>query len=277
MIAHRVIDALLERRGHLAFSDAHLLTTPERRRETAEKIRLTEKFDFGPLLLEANPDHTWHLPALTRDEHEFLADGLLPLPFDTVWYEFTLGGTPTGLLVEEKAGAWLVERLDLTHQGLICDGITVRATLTEQREKFSAKVVRNELLAQRLSKSNLFTDSNVSAMVPLAAYLTLMLLSRSTEVEHGLVPPKLVKASLRRGYEPLPAHRVVHIVPREFRYERDPATGQLTDRRSPRLHWRRSHLRTYASGRRIVIARMLVGRAELGEVSHEYHIEKEVM
>jgi hypothetical protein len=100
-----------------------------------------------------------------------------------------------------------------------------------------------------------------------------MLNSRSTEkrtVEGGPKPSG--------NRHPLPAHTVVTIVPKRFVGERP--DGERGTHASPRLHWRRSHLREYKapSGEvyhRIVIPRCLVGKDELGAVTHTYRVRRE--
>lgn len=72
----------------------------------------------------------------------------------------------------------------------------------------------------------------------------------------------------------LPSHTTVTIVPQRFIDEAREADGTKGTHASPRIHWRRSHVRTYNRGlpneRKIVIARQIVGRRELGEVTHDY-------
>jgi hypothetical protein len=104
-------------------------------------------------------------------------------------------------------------------------------------------------------------------------YLTLMINSRTTEITREVAPDRLNRARLKRNRAPLYNHTVVRIVPQRFV---TPGDGHGGTHASPRLHWRRSHIRTLQRGtpeeRRVLIRRMLVGRADLGEVSHEYRI-----
>lgn len=127
----------------------------------------------------------------------------------------------------------------------------------------------NKLLLNRMAGSKDFMENHLAVSGPLAVYLTLMLNSKSSEVTTSPAPKALNAARTKRGHTPLADHRIVTIVPKNYSHVKG-ADG--IDRRSPRLHWRRSHLRKLPTGKSIVIARMLVGKAELGEVSHEYRI-----
>jgi hypothetical protein len=115
----------------------------------------------------------------------------------------------------------------------------------------------------------LITMNSKSSSV-LMTWLTLMLNSRSTEKTRTVPPGKPISRRAARGAALLASHTVVTIMPGAYLA----AQRRLgSTHRSPRLHWRRSHIRRLASGREIIIPRFLVGRAELGEVSHEYRVK----
>jgi len=101
----------------------------------------------------------------------------------------------------------------------------------------------------------------VSGETGFVGWLTLMLSSRSTQIDRVPAPDKLNKQRVKRGRVAIAPHTVVSIIPRDvaarMRADREDAQGQL--RASPRLHWRRSHRRTYASGKTLVIPRLLIG------------------
>ena len=63
---------------------------------------------------------------------------------------------------------------------------------------------------------------------------------------------------------------IVRIVPAAYLRERNREAGG-SGRLSPRLHWRRSHIRTLRSGN-ILTPRFLVGTAWMGEVTHGYRV-----
>lgn len=132
-------------------------------------------------------------------------------------------------------------------------------------------------------------ELHLDADADLAIYMTMMLSSRTTEVRYEAPPEKLNRARMKRGNTPLPAHRIVTIVPGKYIDQGDAQGGT---HRSPRLHWRRSHRRHYPN--RVpsavwldseqhkgvtgwwvgIIARQLVGLAKDGEVSHEYFVRE---
>lgn len=305
MIAHRIVNALRGRGGSLM--EPRELWRPRAEREAlANAIVGAQKFDFGRLMLEKRESSAefterfgtkYVIPQLSADEAEFFQAGLVPLPFRVVWYEFIIGDTPSALLVEEAGErVWRTQRLeyDTVADEVMFDGMVVDVLLRERYMTERWAMVRgkrdNRLL--EMMESVEFTSLNYGANAPLTYYLTLMLSSRTTHRAPGAAPPpKVAAAQRRKGREPLPPHTVVRIVPDSYLKESE-AEGARTHA-SPRLHWRRSHLRhydhrvpsaQYAAGIThqgktgwwcTVIPRMLVGRADLGEVSHEYFVKSE--
>lgn len=284
LAAHKIVDGLL------GLSKKYEVlripgVRPEQQQTAAREIIKAEKFDFGTLFLEKRTDEkdghsVWMCPQLTSEEEGFWHEDLLPLPAPLCWFEYLLGTAHTGLLVHEHEDKWTVWRVDLTTDGVIVfDGMSVTARKLgslygiADELQLKAELTGNTKFYYEMTSEH-WKLANVGAIIPMVKYLTLMLNSRTTENIQATVSTALNKKRQKNGLTPLPVHRVVHIVPRRFRYERN-ADGTLSERRSPRLHWRRSHKRTYANGKSIVIARMLVGRAENGHVSHEYRVEME--
>lgn len=321
LVAHKVIDALRGGKGLIKMPGVDEAS----RNHVAGLIEVAQKFDFGDLALEATAEvGHWSLPRLTDDELSFWREGLLPLPFASVWYEFVIGDSRSGLLVVESNGEWIVNRIDyVIGKEVLFDQIACVVKLAtaiqaatpivttmdhkaykagaeklaaagdwvgDDRE-FKVDLIGNDIFLKGMRNNKSFLSGNLGMNVPLAIYLTLMLSSRTTEVRQAEVPSeKLIKAQRRRGKTPLPPHRIVRIVPERFQQAAE-AEGHAS-RRPPRLHWRRSHVRHYEervpsaqwAPNRVhkgktgwwvsVIARMLVGRADLGEVSHEYFVNK---
>lgn len=271
LAAHKFIDGLLGRgnkysvwqiKGLEGSSKIHI----------AGLIRDAEKFDFEELHLEPSPTPgltgSWAAPRLTDDEVGFWSSELLPLPAPLCWYEWDLNRNRSGMLVTEVDGGWAAARLDIVAGNqILWDGIWVRCFYPNP---YQIQVYGNDELRELMKDSRHFMEANVEAIIPLARYFTLMLNSRSTTVVRVTPDAALNKSRTKKGLTKLAEHRVVRIVPDKFKYERDPVTGKLTERRAPRLHWRRSHLRHYENGKVAVIPRCLVGRAENGNVSHEY-------
>lgn len=306
MFAHKAVDALRIGRRLMTIPGVTL----EMRHNSADLITNAQKFDFGDLLLEpSGPPGLYTLPKITDVEYGFWSDGLLPLPFEVVWYEFVIGSSRSGLIVaEHEQDKWIVQRLEFNaDKSILFDqvacmvsrstslkqGTLATTTVEPIGRRLDVTMGGNEPYLKKVRGDQEFLENNLGMNVPLAIYLTLMLSSRTTEVSPVMgASPALIKSQQRRGRTPLPEHRIVRIVPESF-YQQARAEG-IAARRPPRLHWRRSHLRHYEErvpsatwapnhvhkGRSgwwvSVIARMLVGRAELGEVSHEYFINKGV-
>lgn len=278
---HRFVDAL-RRVGKIPLVRVPGVTI-KMELEAAKRIEAAMKFDFGDLILEkaTEAEHpggsAYMLPQITPDEQEFWREGLIPLPFPICWYECNIGNGRAGFLIYEEGPLWGVERYDMTTSygrlELLFDGCNVLVDRTDpvrENGDLPMKLGGNPTVVRMVQMEELTQSMNWSAAGCLAIYLTLMLNSRSTESRREVPPPKLNKAKGKRGRALLAPHTVVHIVPQRYRSEHDPATGKT--HASPRLHWRRSHVRTYETGKKVVIARMLVGKAELGTLSHEYRI-----
>lgn len=284
LVAHKVIDAMLGLSNKYKRMDVPGVGREQLIR-IAETIMDAEKFDFGALMLEKlsaedAPKGAWKAPSLTEDEQDFWHQGLIPLPAPTCWYEYTLGECVTGLLVHNEPDSpdWYAERVDfIPKQNLmLVDAVQVKVTRFKEwrimaPEKLQMMAGGNDVFLQQMQNSKTFMEMNVDAIIPMALYLTLMLNSKSTETSPARIDEPVNKKRRRKGLTPLPEHRIVRIVPERYQYERNP-DGTLSDRRSPKLHWRRSHQRHLASGQIVVVVRTLVGRAENGTVSHEYRI-----
>src|SRR3546814_11003463 len=97
----------------------------------------------------------------------------------------------------------------------------------------------------------------VRGEIGMIGYLLIMLSSRSTEVDVVPAPDRLNRARARKGKNaPIPAHRVVSIIPHriaaELRTEAG-ADGARVLRQNPRLHRRRAHIRMRAGERESVM------------------------
>lgn len=255
-----------------------------------ECIKEAEKFDFGELYLERHTEKNMYiLPDLTLDEKNFWIEGLIPLPAPVCWYEYTLGKVRVGLLVLEETRTddgrkiWVVQRVDYQNSVFSFDGVLLgcyREQLDPTAESWGILIGGNNRVRGLLKESR--TDPaikevlmSLSADMMLSVYLTLMINSKSTEVNLVPAPIKLNKARIARKQVPLFEHRVVRIIPAKWMKQ---ARGEATSTHSsPRLHWRRSHGRVLhrdkENERRIVIPRFLVGKADLGTITHEYKVE----
>jgi hypothetical protein len=310
----RLIDDLLGRvnRSQLIKLPGSELMIPE----FVALARKAEKFSFGEIPLELDPDPAhaingrpiWIQPMITKVEHEAWDEGLIPLPAPVCWFEFILGGEPSGMLVLKTHRDIKVQRVDYEpKKGTgVFTGVWVERSEAELDKELRLNTSNGASYFQRgdqiyrasgpqkaldfiaLAKSKGTKVLNLAADHYLTMYLTLMLYSSTTEFQQQEAPAKLNKARVKSGHEPLPPHRIVTIVPGRY-LERKEAQGGT--HASPRLHWRRSHKRHFDHqtgnarwlGNEVykgqtgwyvtIVPRCLVGLAELGEVSHEYRIQ----
>jgi len=267
MISHKFIDVL---RGAIKEPRLELFggSTFKKAREFAELINDAEKFDFGALALEpSDTPNFWIIPELTQDEQEAYNEGLIVLPAPLCWFEFSIDGKVSGVLIRED---WTCTRIDWPEgdEPLVFDDSTSRIE-QHNTDKFHMHIV---LEAPREVIENPKFREGLTNMPLLIVYLALMIGSRTTELTEFVPPPRLNRARAKRGRTELASHRVVRIVPEKYLRARRAESGMT--RLPPRLHYRRSHIRTLQSGRRILIPRFLVGRKSEAEVSHEYRIVK---
>jgi hypothetical protein len=107
-------------------------------------------------------------------------------------------------------------------------------------------------------------DKMLNYLMRIIAAFVALINSKSAKVNERLAPEKLNRARAKRGKPPLLGVRVVD-VPTPQRGEPKRAGGQ----RSPRMHWRRGHLRHWKD-RIILVSPCLVGVAENGVVEQIY-------
>ena len=254
----------------------------------AALMTASEKFNFGDLVLERNYKKLQHdgtpgyrIPEVTADELQWWVDGLIPLPAPVAWYEFSLSYHQSAILAVDDGHTLKVTRIDWEKGAALVTNLwwaTARSAI-EQAHNQQLVVISegNEEFRRKMDELDPEWSVSDSMNTGLCLYLTLMINSKSTERERVAAgSPSMAKA---RGVLPRPAHTIVRIVP--DRYLRTKPDGSRAHA-SPRLHWRRSHVRTYDhptpqarpyQGKwGVVIPRILVGKAELGEISHEYWV-----
>ena len=305
LIAHKLLDAIYGRDKQYTFT-CEKGTQDQDVRSLASGIEVAEKFDFGPLPLEKAGDGLFKIPDLTTDEKGFWVEGLVPLPSDICWYEFELSGSRSGLLVLDEAflrnngiqrpeSTWVVLRVDRQKDGSFSfDGVLTgqhRNNLDPKSDNWAIMTSGNKRLidvVKRNGKPPHDMASLFGANFILSIYMTLMIQSRTTDVVIERAPEKLNAQRIKAGRTPLSDHRVISIVPRRwYANSEDEAKRTHTP---PKLHWRMSHKRHFdhsTPGSKwmeteewkgktgwwvTVIPRYMVGKRELGEISHEYRV-----
>lgn len=285
MIHHKLIDGLRYREDGIPViclsPDAPRSAIEATAEDFARRMERAAVFVFENLPVALDGEGSIDLPGLEAEEQEMFAEGLIPLPFETCWFETSVTIAPGhreifGFLVEQLPGGGICVRALRTMQHaqpIELEGHSVReyADLTgevwlvlpaadgkglniDTRDPLNVGRARAELTGSDYAR-------RVSGETGFVGWLTLMLSSRSTQVDRVPAPDKLNKQRVKRGRVAIAPHTVVSIIPRDvaarMRADREDAQGQL--RASPRLHWRRSHRRTYASGKTLVIPRLLIG------------------
>jgi hypothetical protein len=173
---------------------------------------------------------------------ELEAAGLLQSPFSVAWYEFEI-------------------KPDATIGVLKCDAAPT-------------KVFGRIEGAGWIDWSKLLGQTEVCLEVDQIIRAAAVLMSSQCATKHNLPAPiALNKKRAAVGKVPIYSHTVVEI--RGFRIGKN---GDVVGtHRSPRMHWRRGHLRRYRDPegnvlRTIAIAPVLVGKDETAVIEHEYRV-----
>lgn len=296
MKVHRVIDVLRGRDvGYRAavpnVEDAQKPLFIDWMDDIASRIERAQHFVFENIPMESDAEEgSMTLPGVTPEERDMFSMGLLPLPFESCWFE---AATPSGseylsYYLEETETGYRATPFRVLESGLrgvqvtgehwdIVRGVPEKSAPTvDIYDTFGGAALMHEM-QQEYYGGNLDRSMIIKGEVGFLTYLLLMLSSRTTEVREEQAPVKLNKKRKAKGLAPIPAHRVVSIIPRGAvrEYRDQERAGGTANRSSPRIHWRRSHLRQLANGKTVVVARALVGYKadpERESVSHSYRV-----
>jgi|GEM_PF-3098203 len=287
LMAHHLVEALRKGNmttpplaaGNVRNEETYATVQSEWRRE-ADVIAAAHKFDFG-LQLEAIADDA----ALRDTATEFICAGVFRLPFDNVYYEGSAdleSGRLTAGVVASTQAATADER-EVTDEYVLVfrpfihrpDGAWVDTGVlgvvrpnadvdfhTTQQYAFSDETQRGDGVKHLLY-----------AAMRLVLSGTVALQSKDTATERVEAPARLNGRRAKRGKPPLFEHRIVRVAPDLSDVL---VSGSHRTRRSPRLHWRRGHVRTLPSGGKVPVSPCLVGRSDYGFVDHDYrYVAKE--
>lgn len=281
---HHVIDHV---RGR------HVPIGPEARDEFLSLTAQADCYLFEQVPLDQVDEDLFSYPFPTKTEKEFFIERLIFFPAPVCWFEYQDPFGRTGLLIDARSPQVLrVNAIVMRENNSLLFGWGVWIEmLWSDIYSGVCKMTGDPLQCakmRRIRERDPDFEQVLCNRLSLALYLTLMLNSRSTQIGPPIgAPPTLNKAREKRGRAPLPAHRVVTIVPKIY-VDQEPSG--LNPHRSPRLHWRRSHLRHFENptpnskhlaehvhqGRAgwyvVQVPRCLVGKAELGEITHEYRV-----
>lgn len=245
--AHEVIEQIDSPHRDLIFSPGKTVEPPPKEYfDLARRLIMgAAKFDIRSLRAEdISPNAAFAL--------ELKADGLLCLPYPVCWFEWDIEPEHTiGCVAANEADSGETER------------IVLRSLIRVQGAGWSnwdylENAERNEKLIAHVD------EVCRAAMV--------ILNSRSAAKTEITPPPRLNRRREKGNAPPLFSHTVV-----EIRGVVLGKHGEVTGRthRSPRMHWRRGHLRHFRNAEGEVyritpIAPMLVGSEKLGRVEHDY-------
>jgi hypothetical protein len=237
----------------------------------ADFIAGAHKFDFGSHL-ETIADNA----ALRDTATEFIRTGVFRLPFDDVYYEGSVN-VQAGRMTFGVAASVLVTNGE--GQAIGGDGILgfrpfVRRPDSHWVDTGVVGIVDPTGDVDFHTIQDYTPEDDVAHLLYAAMGLvlsgTIALQSKDTGTERVEAPAKLNNRRAKRGRPLVFEHRVVRVAPS---LSGDPATAVYGGRRSPRLHWRRGHVRTLFSGCMVPVSACLVGSSELGFVAHDYRVD----
>jgi hypothetical protein len=309
MERHKIIDAL---RGTTDDIELAISNMPaeigvrflEYMTRAAAAIEQAQVFEFLNVPVEQDGEGSFDLPGVDEVELGMWRDGIIPVPFPACWFEI-----PVTSLHGKEVMCYYIEELD-GRSGMMVTPFRLMKLRTRQILQFTGEFWRSQrrgsdgtptlvvedpfggaadfMKATQMATQEIWgrkaldRGTQVKGEAGLLHYLLVMLVSRTTETTPVEAPVKLNKQRAQKGRSPIPPSRVVSIIPKGIaaQIRRDDHSGERgeggTIRSSPRLHWRRSHLRTTASGKTIPVARALVGyKAADGRefVPHEYRVD----
>ena len=276
MRIHHVIDALNGAQGapRLAvpqLDPVRMQGLTEWMDEMALRLAPAHAFTFENVPVVPCDDGTIDLPGCAGDALAMVNEGMIPVPYPVTWFEApTVEGRETlcFLLEEMDEGRTIVTPFHFMRMAGEGDVLQVTGeswVIVRDPEADRPAIVPfdpfggAELIHGRSGLSHVDRIKGESGFV---LYLLVMLCSKTTEAATEPPPAKLNKARAKKGKAPLPAVTRVSIIPKGIAaaMRRDgEGHGDGTVRASPRLHWRRSHIRRLADGKATKVVRHLVG------------------
>ena len=278
MIAHQLVEALRKRdmitpplaEGFVRNEETYAAVGTEWRYQ-ADFIVGAHKFDFGSQLQTIAEDN-----ALGDTATDFIQTGVFRLPFDDVYYEGSVDvqagrmtfGVAASVLVTNDEGHAIGGDGILGFRPFVRrpDGAWVDTGvvgIVSPTADVDFHIIQDYALENEVTHL-------LNAAMGLILSGTIALQSKDTATDSVEAPAKLNSRRAKRGRPPIFEHRVVRVAPSR---SGGPATAVYGDRRSPRLHWRRGHVRTLFSGCKVPVSACLVGSSELGFVAHDYRVD----
>jgi hypothetical protein len=236
-------------------------------------IEVSQKFDVSAIIPFLGG-------ALFETAVEATENNMLPLPFRFCFFDF--GSLQFARVTEDTSPLLMGKLCLLTEEKEDCLCVS-RYTCIDDRwikERFKVDVLKGQprdrmfrIMPDKWLPSGInISDDDRRICVETAQKLIQVLACMETShvhFERVTAPAKLNKARTARGKPLLSEHTIVTIDMSSIT-EKGDATGAHA---SPRLHWRRGHIRTLQSGAKIKVKPCLVGNPTLGVVDHKYRIK----
>jgi hypothetical protein len=201
--------------------------------------------------------------------------GLLKLPYQSVVFacgemssepdNVHIGGFPVVLAWEED--------------GVICGRVyhackDIRATSLQHG---TIRLPHGRVVPRNMQSASVVPDNCVTGLEETAARMFTMYLmsclgvlnSRGIEVIDKDEPKLLNKKRAKKGKVPIFGYKIVGI---DYERLKVPGTPLGGSHSSPRLHWRRGHVRRLFDGRHTIVRPCLVGDPANGAIVHDYHV-----
>lgn len=129
-----------------------------------------------------------------------------------------------------------------------------------------------ELIAQMGQQEAIRSHSIESGLMANALFHFLNVMNCNNVKTKLHNPPKeLLKKRKLAGKTPLFSYHTLHIGEDTETLDGSVPNG-YSDRNSPRIHYRRGHVRRLQSGQKTWVSQCIVGKANTGEIGKEYHV-----
>ncbi len=204
-----------------------------------------------------------------------LADaGLFRLPFDHVAYAC------------EDDGAHFLVRAEAIGPGSFDIGVCVKFNGVPQAGYFTGAVTfhnkEGEMLACELARASMYPppigdgvkkegQSTLIRATSILLLLTVMMHAKEASIRLEAAPEKLNAKRARQGRPRIEDIRHVSIRVGDTNYSM--SGHAVGDRLSPRMHWRRGHIRHLPSGKITNVVPCLVGSIERGPTDRDYKVQ----
>lgn len=207
--------------------------------------------------------------ALVKTASEAFHEDMLPLPFDVVLYNFGSSGSQHGVIVcdfvvKSVDGFTVNEIVRIGNNWLVMPWVS-NIYFGKNLNNGGVEIFPFEFASDhKIVDANLAQASNSTQRV-LQALVCME--TKHVRIVDEAAPEKLNKSREKRGSCPIAGHRIVTIDTSSAVSE---FSGHGITHASPRLHWRRGHIRHLPGGNKTKVKPCLVGDPSAARVSQEW-------